>query len=375
MSLLAPRPLAPPPFPTERVDERDTMFARAARRPGTPAYDDYYGRLRPEWREVDDRIRALPGLCMPGGRFHEPGIARDAIAFFEAIESIEVDLDFAAPWIEHVRRTSDPRSVLLALARASGAVAGGVAAVDPAFVYTHKGRFDEDYGAALEPDHGTAIVFLVEMDHAAMMRAPRAPAIRESARQYYRAARIAKIVEHVIREAGHGARAHYDAHYELILPPLAVLAGLGELGRNNILVADRFGSRVRIGAVSTDLELRRDRPVSLGVARFCEICRKCADNCPSRALSRGEREVVRGVTRWATDAERCYAYWRRVGTDCGICMACCPFSHENNTLHNAVRTGLRLSSALARPALWIDDLVYGRDWRRRRFRGRAGLSP
>ena len=39
--------------------------------------------------------------------------------------------------------------------------------------------------------NGTAVVFLVEMDHAAMMRAPRAPTIRESARQYYRAARIA----------------------------------------------------------------------------------------------------------------------------------------------------------------------------------------
>jgi hypothetical protein len=30
--------------PSERVDERDTMFARAARRPGTAAYEDYYAR-------------------------------------------------------------------------------------------------------------------------------------------------------------------------------------------------------------------------------------------------------------------------------------------------------------------------------------------
>ena len=44
--------------------------------------------------------------------------------------------------------------------------------------------------------------------------------------------------------AGHDAKPHYDAHYDVILPPLAVHAGLGELGRNNILVADRFGSRV-----------------------------------------------------------------------------------------------------------------------------------
>jgi reductive dehalogenase len=172
-----------------------------------------------------------------------------------------------------------------------------------------------------------------------------------------------------IRAAGHDARPHYDAHYDVILPPLAVRAGLGELGRNNILVADRYGSRVRIGAVTTDMAIAPGRPVDLGVAPFCEICKKCAENCPSRALSTGEREDVLAVRKWPTDVKRCYGYWRRSGTDCGICMAVCPFSHRDTPFHNLIRRVVRLHPMLARMALFGDDLWYGRKWTARRSRG------
>jgi epoxyqueuosine reductase QueG len=120
--------------------------------------------------------------------------------------------------------------------------------------------------------------------------------------------------------------------------------------------------------VTTDLELEPDAPVSLGVGPFCEICKKCADNCPSRSLSREGKVDVNGVPRWPTDVESCHAYWRRAGSDCGICMAVCPFSHRDTTFHRVVRAGLRRFPGLAPMALWGDDLLYGRDWRRRRFR-------
>jgi electron transport complex protein RnfB len=117
------------------------------------------------------------------------------------------------------------------------------------------GRFDEDYGREVKPRGASGLVFLVEMDYRAMRRAPHAAVIRESARQYWRAAVIAKTTEAVLRSAGQIAQAHYDAHYDVILPALAVAAGLGELRRNNILIADRFGSRVRIGTVTTSAPL------------------------------------------------------------------------------------------------------------------------
>ncbi len=354
---------APPRLgrPVARVDERDTMFARAARRPGTPAFDDYYAR-RPELREVDDRLRALPELCRPGGRHYAPLVCGQADDYFRAIEAIVPDAAVVETWAPLVREARDATPILRSLARALGASAAGCAAVDEAFVYTHKGRHDADYGREVALPHRWAVVFLVEMDFGTMQRAPRARVLRESARQYYRAAVMAKTVAAVLEAGGAGAKAHYDAHYDLMLVPLAVAAGLGELGRHNLLIADRHGTRVRIGAVTTDRPLAAAAPVSLGAARFCERCRKCAENCPSRALSNGPREPARGVWRWPTDVERCYAYWRGVGTDCGICMAVCPFSHPDTWWHNAVRAVIRRAPWLARPARLADDLVYGKRW-------------
>lgn len=348
--------------PESRVDERDTMFARMARRPGTPAYEDYYSR-RPDLKETDDALRGRPDICRPGGEHYDERIAAETVGWFERIDAIRPAPALVEALATRIREAADPTAVLKRTLLELGAVAAGAAPLLPEFVYTVKGRFDEDYGRPVELTHGHVLVFLVEMDFSAMARAPKAETLRESARQYFRAAEISLTGAAAIRAAGFDAKSHHDAHYDIILPPLAVRAGLGELGRNNILIADRFGSRVRIGAVTTDLPLVPDAPVSLGAAGFCEICRKCAENCPSQALSTGDREVVRGVFKWPTNVERCHRYWRKAGTDCGICMACCPFSHRNNRFHGLVRRTVRYLPWLRRPLLFMDDLVYGREWR------------
>jgi len=55
--------------PTERVDERDTMFTREEYEPGTSRYDRYYSE-HPQHKEIDDRLRELPQLLAPGGRYY-----------------------------------------------------------------------------------------------------------------------------------------------------------------------------------------------------------------------------------------------------------------------------------------------------------------
>lgn len=351
-----------PRAPDDRVDERDTMFARMARRAGTPEYEDYYAR-RPELRAVDDRLRGLPALLQPGGRLYDPEVSAAADRLFDAVAATVADAAAVERWGVRLEQASDRGAIIKTMVRELGAVGVGFTSLDPAFVYSVKGRHDRDYGRPVELGHRTAIVFLVEMDFDAMQRAPMAEATVESARQYLRAAEIAKTVAAVLEAVGRSAKPHYDACYDVILPPLAVSAGLGELGRNNILIADRYGSRVRIGAVTTDLELPGDAPVSLGADHFCALCRKCADSCPSGALSSGDKEWVRGVSRWPTHVERCYAYWRVTGTDCGVCMAVCPFSHRDSAFHNLVRAAVRRCEWLHGVARWCDDLLYGRRWR------------
>ncbi len=344
-----------------RVDERDTMFARNARHPDTPAYDDYYAR-HPELKTVDDRLRSLPGLCSPDAQYHDEKIAEATNRWFEKIGSIVPDPAVVSEWAGRISSSATPTESVRDMFLALGAVAAGFGPLPVEFIYTVRGRHDEDYGETIKLDHPTSAVFLVEMDFNAMQAAPQVRTIEESARQYYRAAEIALTAQAVFAALGHDAKAHYDAHYDVILPPLAVLAGLGELGRNNILISSRYGSRVRIGAVTTTMPLNHDTPIDLGAATFCEICKKCADNCPSHALSTGDREEVRGVMKWPTNVERCFGYWCNIGTDCGICMACCPYSHKNNWFHNMVRWFIRHAPWGHRLALWFDDRIYGRNW-------------
>ncbi len=351
-------------LPNQQVDERDTMFARMARRKNTSAYQDYYTR-RPHLKKLDDRLRNMPRLMSPTGKLYNPQLSEQARYYFDAIKDIEIDNEFVSDAVTRLAGDLEVKNSILEIVRDLGAIATGITELGKEFIYSHKGRHDTDYGNRISLEHSTAIVFLVEMDFERMQQAPQAATILESARQYYRAAVISQTVAAVLIKAGFAANAHYDANYDLILPPLAIKAGLGELGRNNILVADKYGSRVRIGAITTDMSLKPDSPVDLGVDTFCRICKKCALNCPSHALELSDKIGVNGISKWPTKIEQCYSYWRQIGTDCGICMAVCPFSHRNNRFHNLVRWLIMKFGWSHRPALFFDDLIYGRRWIKR----------
>jgi len=62
---------------------------------------------------------------------------------------------------------------------------------------------------------------------------------------------------------------------------VAVQAGLGWMGRNNLLVTPRHGARVRLVTVLTDLPLKADQPLSAE----CGSCRNCLSICPAGAIS------------------------------------------------------------------------------------------
>lgn len=74
---------------------------------------------------------------------------------------------------------------------------------------------------------------------------------------------------------------------------LAVRAGLGWIGKNNMLVNREYGSFTFIGTVITTLPLKADKPMS----GHCGKCRRCLDACPTGALS--ER---------CLDANRCLSF-------------------------------------------------------------------
>lgn len=59
-----------------------------------------------------------------------------------------------------------------------------------------------------------------------------------------------------------------------------VLAGLGWIGRNNLLVNPDFGSRFRLVTVLTNMPLLAGRSMEFG----CGECRRCVGRCPAKAI-------------------------------------------------------------------------------------------
>ena len=346
--------------PKTRVDERDVMFARARLAPGSPEYEAYYA-MRPELRAGDDKTRALPGLLSPEAGEAEPLAFASAEASFSLTKALREEVDGPLAPARSEYPAEQMTSYIKGLARYYGAYTVGIAELQPYHLYSHIGRGSGEYGAPIALDHRYAIAFTVEMDHAMMGPAPEAPVVMESARQYVEAARVALQLGYLIRWLGYPARAHIDGNYRVVAPLVARDAGLGEIGRMGLLMTPQVGPRVRLGVVTTDLPLVPDqRGDDLSTIDFCRMCKKCAENCPSRSIPFGDREEIDGALRWRIDSETCFRYWNVMGTDCGRCMAVCPYSHPNNPAHNLVRWAIRHSGAARRGALWLDDVFYGR---------------
>jgi len=61
---------------------------------------------------------------------------------------------------------------------------------------------------------------------------------------------------------------------------LGVLAGLGWIGRNNLLVNEKIGSQFRLATILTDMPLKSDKPIK----KDCGVCRLCVKMCPAGAI-------------------------------------------------------------------------------------------
>ncbi len=346
--------------PSRRVDERDIMFARSRLKPGSPEFESYYAR-HPARRKEDDKTRSFPGLLSRDAALAEPVAFAAADASFAFTEALREAVDGPVAPARMERTPAAMTAMVKDLVLYHGARAVGVTELRPYHIYSHVGRGSGTWGEPIDLDHDYAVAFTVEMDHAVMSRAPEAPVVRESARQYVESARIGIQLATLIRSFGYPARAHIDGNYRVIAPLVARDAGLGEIGRLGLLMTPRLGPRVRIGVVTTDLPLVPDPPGDdPTVIDFCTVCKKCAENCPPGSIPFGERTPIDEAQRWAINVDTCFRYWNVVGTDCGRCMTVCPYSHPDNAAHQLVRWAIRRSGAARRLLNRMDDLFYGR---------------
>jgi len=343
-----------------RIDERDIIFSRFDLQRQSKEYNSYYLN-KPELKKKDDRIRRLPDL------FDPQHIKKDRVLFslseveFEFLEHMMTLVDGEIKQDKLVQSKKTNAGMIQSVLRYLGAEDSGFCRMDPSDFYSHVGRGPDPYGAPINASQAYGISFVVEMNSDMIRHAPHPPVIVETAKQYVEAAKISVILAAFIRRLGYSARAHIaGSNYQALLVPVAWRAGLGELGRMGILMHPRLGPRIRLGLVTTDLPLETNSPITFGVQDFCEKCLKCALHCPGGAIPRGEKIKENGVFKWVLNREKCYSFWRTVGTDCAACMSVCPYSKPNNVFHNLIRSVAARSSFAQTLSIFGDDLFYGK---------------
>lgn len=354
-----PKVKEPLPAPKQKHDERDVMFSRNELKPGTKLFDQYYTQ-NPDKKLLDDKFREKPGLLAQNSILYHPYTFAAAEATFDTIEFLKPAVNGI---IAGKKQKVDPQKinrVVKRWAKKLGAHSVGITKLKNYHLYSHKGRGDL-YDKEIQNKHSYAIALTVEMDYEMIQTAPKGPVVMESSQQYLNSGIMAVQLASFIRKLGYTARAHIDGNYEVICPLVARDAGLGEIGRMGLLMTPKLGPRVRIAVVTTDLPLKLTKLKNFSsVIDFCNICKKCAIACPSNAISSDGRKDIDGVLRWKINSESCFTYWATIGTDCGRCIAVCPYAHPNNLMHNAIRWGIKNSYLFRRFALWMDDLFYGR---------------
>jgi len=180
-----------------------------------------------------------------------------------------------------------------------------------------------------------AIVMAIEMDKNAISTAPAQPAAAAAAIGYSKMAFMISCIGSFIRNLGY--RAIQCGNDTALSIPLAIDAGLGALGRLGLLITPEFGPRVRICKVFTDLPLIPDQPdleFIEKVKNYCKNCYKCADICETNAISKERNPCFNGlnisnnsgIEKYYVDGEKCFDFWVINSSDCGYCIAVCPFS-------------------------------------------------
>ena len=109
----------------------------------------------------------------------------------------------------------------------------------------------------------------------------------------------------------------------LYLKDAAALAGMGSIGKNNLLITERYGSQVRLRALVSDAPLFVGTPIN--ESKYCYDCDICIEACPANAFPEGKY-----------DKDVCLAYCQANLKNisdttvlwCNVCIECCPIGKD-----------------------------------------------
>jgi reductive dehalogenase len=324
-----------------RFSQRNDVFSRSfwdptIRSKMTERFYETYRQPLKQWRSVDGFTQKDYALRNAAWHvtdiFAEYNENEDRREGF--LDEFTVQRDGPSSKLE-VGTPEEMSSELKRVARVFGADLVGITHYDQRWVYTHK------YSAQTEAekpndlpsglDH--VIVVAQEMDYELIETVPSALSGTATGLGYSKDVVVLLSIAQYIRNLGY--RAVASLNDTALAIPLAIQAGLGEYGRHGLVITKEFGPRVRFGKIFTDLPLAHDQPIRFGVREFCEICRRCTQACPPKAISNvsptaeiyNQSNII-GVRKWTTDGEKCFNFWTNQNSDCSICIRVCPYNKD-----------------------------------------------
>ena len=271
----------------------------------------------------------------------------------------DIDIGYGTNWMKkkiQIEDLGDLTSNIKTAAKFMGASLVGIAKVNPKWIYksgfirpklvseadskktVREGKANKsilDSPIDLPKGIDNAIVIAIEMDEKAISTAPAQPAAAATSLCYSKMAFVISCLGEFIRNLGY--KAIQCGNDTALSIPLAIDAGLGALGRNGLLITPEYGSRVRICKIFTDLPLITDSlnyKFIQNVENTCKNCFKCTEACENGAISREKLPNFNvptisnnlGVKKYYINPEKCFEFWIENSSDCGKCIAVCPFS-------------------------------------------------
>lgn len=346
-----------------RFDERARAFSKASYVPGDGFYEQFY-ELYPELKGESETL--APYRDPAPKKAENAGISYIGYTFarvsFDPCGPLGSD-EVVTPKVAEQVTPVDAEDMAIRIkefCKAMGAFDVKIGPLDQRWVYSHRGANKNDtWGQPIDFKHKTAISIAWPQDPKFMNDLAGPGSNLEVGKAYTYMAATSIMLADAIAALGYPARAHHVRNYLLLQVPVAIDAGMGELGRMGIVVHPEIGPNPRLVTVTTDMPLAYDKPIEFGLQDFCANCKICAEACPSGAISAGEKVERNGVMVWDLDEVKCLTFWGTNGNSCGICQVSCPWSKTGNWVHNAARYYASTGGSAGTVMAGLDKVFYG----------------
>ncbi|GAB1432871.1 hypothetical protein MASR2M29_14960 [Spirochaetota bacterium] len=114
--------------------------------------------------------------------------------------------------------------------------------------------------------------------------------------------------------------------------PLAVLAGLGRIGRSSLLINRHYGPACVIGAIILPGQIEIQNMQKPDTKDYCKDCMRCVNACPSHAIRKNGLVKEKCLQFWASIAgnlpKELKNVWGNMLYGCDECTKACLFSSK-----------------------------------------------